>query len=75
MPVPPTMTGRVIEEALRSGRVAPAVGTSGASATAAAGRANVSARLSDGSYRVDAHVSVVGESRYLDETEVVRPAR
>jgi hypothetical protein len=64
MPVPPTMTGRVIEEALRSGRgAATVVGTSGGSATASAGRADVSARLSDGSYRVDAHVSVVGESR------------
>ena len=76
MPVPPTMTGRVIEEALRSERgAATAVGTSGASATAPAGRADVSARSSDGSYRIDAHVSVVGESRYLDETEVVRPVR
>ena len=73
MPVPPTMTGRVIDEALRSGR-GPAPGAAGGP-TAPSTRRDVSARLSDGSYRVDAHVSVVGESRYLDETEVVRPAR
>jgi len=79
LPVPTTMTGRVIEEGLRSGRgAASATGTSGGQGTAPAGRADVSARLSDGSYRVDAHVSVIhdsGESRYLDETEVVRQLR
>ena len=78
MPVPATMTGRVIEEALRSRRdasVASGAPESGRGPTTAVRRDDVSARLSDGSYRVDAHISVVGESRYLDETEVVRPAR
>ena len=58
---PKTMTGRVIDEGLRAGRV-PSIepGQSFVAATA------------DRSYTVTAHVSVVNGHRYLDDAEVTR---
>lgn len=64
VPVPGTMTGRVIGEALRSGPAPGAVQVR---------RRIETARTPDGTYQVDAHISEVGLARYLDYTEVRRP--
>lgn len=61
--IPPTMSGRVIEEAYRSGPDPASVTVS---------RQVESARNADGSYEVTAHLSQVGKARYLDYTEVRR---
>lgn len=61
--IPDTMTGRSIDEALRSG---PAPGS------VQVQRHVETARTPDGSYQVDAHISQVGRARYLDFTEVRR---
>jgi len=65
LPIPPTMTGRVLDEALQDGRAPESVAVSQ--------RRYVSAS-EDGSYVVTAHVSVVDGRSYLDYTEVRRPA-
>ena len=63
VPVPGSMTGRVIDEALKTGpdpervSVQPRVET---------------AQTADGSYQVDAHITLVGRERYLDYTQVRR---
>jgi arylsulfatase A-like enzyme len=63
LPVPQTMTGRVIREALRAGPTA---------ATVRVDRLAETVKTSDGSYELTAHTSVVEGHRYLDYTEVVR---
>jgi arylsulfatase A-like enzyme len=66
MTPPPGMTGRVIEEGLRTG---PAPSTM---------RVDHSARTAkndDTSYSVTAHISTVADRRYLDYTEVFRQRR
>lgn len=63
VPVPPAMTARSIDEALKGGpdpatvRVTERVET---------------AKTADGTYQVEAHLSVVGQARYLDYTRVRR---
>lgn len=64
VPVPGTMTGRIIDEALRTGP---------APASVQVRRRIETARTPDGTYQVDAHISEVGRARYLDYTEVRRP--
>jgi len=61
--IPPSMTGRVIEEALRTGP---------SPASVRVEHATESVRNGDGSYALTAHVSVAAGHRYLDFTEVVR---
>ena len=63
--VPPamTMTGRVIREALRSGPLPSSVKVD---------RVVETVRTPDKRYEVSAHISVVGQHRYLDYTEVKR---
>ena len=61
--VPPTMTGRVIDEALRN---------SSTQAPVKADHATETVRTPDGSYELTAHLSIVGPHRYLDFTEVKR---
>jgi len=63
LPIPPSMTGRVIEEALRSGP---------APASVRVDHTTESVRNADGSYLLTAHVSVAAGHRYLDFTEVAR---
>jgi predicted AlkP superfamily pyrophosphatase or phosphodiesterase len=66
LPIPASMTGRVVEEAFRTGpapaflRVAQTIET---------------ARTADGRYRLDAHISAVAGHRYFDFTEVRRSGR
>ena len=60
---PPTMTGRVIEEALRNGPPLASVRID---------RVTETVRTPDGSYELTAHVSVAAGHRYLDFTEVRR---
>lgn len=66
LPVPASMTGRPIDEALRAGpaltslRVAQTIET---------------AKTADGAYQVEAHISTVAGRRYLDYTEVHRGAK
>ena len=60
---PPSMTGRVIEEALRSGP---------APASVRVEHSTESVRNGDGTYVLTAHVSAAAGRRYLDFTEVVR---
>jgi len=61
--VPKTMTGRVIEEGLRSGALP---------ASIRVGHSTETVRSTDGSYEVTAHLSTVAGRRYLDDTEVRR---
>jgi len=61
IPPPSSMTGRVIEEGLRSGP-APRAKT----------ETRQTVRSADGKYTLTAHISIVGDSRYLDYTEVKR---
>ena len=60
---PPTMTGRVIEEALRNGPPLASVRVN---------RVTETVKTPDGSYELTAHVSVAAGHRYLDFTEVRR---
>lgn len=61
--IPGTMTGRVIEEGLRTGP---------ASSSERVERVNETVKTPDGSYELTAHISVVAGRRYLDSTEVKR---
>lgn len=61
--VPPSMTGRVIDEALRSG---PAI------ASVKVDRVTETVKLPDGSYVLTAHVSRAAGKTYLDFTDVKR---
>jgi arylsulfatase A-like enzyme len=66
VPVPPSMTGRAVTEMRRSGPLPSALAVT---------RTVVTARTPDGVYQVEAHISAVAGHRYLDYTEVRRPAR
>jgi arylsulfatase A-like enzyme len=66
IPIPASMTGRAITEGLRTG---PSVAGIQVSET------TERARSADGSYDVIAHLSTAAGHRYLDFTEVHRPAR
>ena len=66
IPVPASMTGRVASELLRSGPSPSSMAITHTVVTAVA---------PDGRYQADAHLSTVGGHRYLDFTEVRRPAR
>jgi len=63
LPIPAAMTGRVIEEGLRSGAAASA---------ARVEHATESVKTPDGSYELTAHLSSAAGHRYLDFTEVAR---
>ena len=63
LPIPAAMTGRVIEEGLRSGPAASAVRVE---------HATESVKTPDGSYELTAHLSSAAGHRYLDFTEVAR---
>lgn len=63
IPVPQTMSGRVIREALRDGPSTSAVRVEHVTETV---------KTADGSYELTAHISVVERHRYLDYTEVSR---
>jgi arylsulfatase A-like enzyme len=63
MPVPSTMTGRVIEEALRGGA---------AGAAPRVERLTETVKSADGSYVLTAHLSKVANKTYLDFTDVKR---
>jgi arylsulfatase A-like enzyme len=63
LPVPPTMTGRVIKEGLRSGPLPSSVRVE---------RATQTVKTPDGSYELTAHFSMAAGHRYLDFTEVRR---
>jgi arylsulfatase A-like enzyme len=60
---PPTMTGRVIQEALRDGPSPSSVRVD---------RVAETVKTPDGAYEVTAHVSIAAGYRYLDFTEVMR---
>jgi arylsulfatase A-like enzyme len=61
--IPPSMAGRVIEEALRRGPAPASIRVQHSTETV---------RTTEGSYALTAHVSTVGGHRYLDYTEVSR---
>ena len=61
--IPPSMTGRVIEEALRSGP---------APASIRVEHSTDAVRNGDGTYVLTAHISTAAGHRYLDFTEVAR---
>jgi arylsulfatase A-like enzyme len=63
LPVPASMTGRVIAEGLRNGPQPSSVTVE---------RRQQTVRTADGRYELSAHISVVDGRRYLDYTEVVR---
>jgi len=63
LPVPATMTGRVIEEALRGGPLPASVRVE---------HIAESVKTPDGSYELTAHISIAAARRYLDFTEVKR---
>ena len=63
LPVPSSMTGRVMSEALRQGPPPSAM---------AVERTRVTVSTDDGRYELSAHLSIVDGYRYLDYTEVVR---
>jgi len=63
LPVPQTMTGRIMREALREGPTASTVRVEHLTETV---------KTPDGSYELTAHTSVIDGHRYLDYTEVVR---
>lgn len=63
IPVPRTMSGRVVREALREGPSTSAVRVEHVTETV---------KTADGSYELTAHTSVVEGHRYLDYTEVSR---
>jgi arylsulfatase A-like enzyme len=66
LPIPASMTGRVVDEAFRNG---PAL------ASLRVEHAIETARTADGAYQLDAHISTVAGHRYFDFTEVRRPPR
>jgi arylsulfatase A-like enzyme len=66
LPVPESMNGRAIEEALANGPAIESIAVSHAAERAA---------NADGTYEVIAHISTAAGHRYLDYTEVHRPAR
>jgi arylsulfatase A-like enzyme len=66
LPTAATMTGRVIHEALRKGPLPSAVKVE---------RVIETVRTRDNKYELSAHISVVGQYRYLDHTEVKRGER
>jgi hypothetical protein len=66
LPPAPSMTGRIIEEALRNGRPPSSVKVE---------RRNETVRSPDGSYELSAHISAVGPYRYFDYSEVKRTPR
>lgn len=63
LPIPATMTGRVIEEGLRTGPDPASVHV---------GHSSERARSADGGYEVTARLSTVAGHRYLDATDVTR---
>jgi arylsulfatase A-like enzyme len=63
LPIPKSMTGRVIEEAFRNGPLP---------ATVQVDHQTQTVQTSDGSYTLTAHVSVAAGHRYLDFTDVAR---
>jgi arylsulfatase A-like enzyme len=63
MPVPPSMTGRVIAEGLRTGPQPSAIRVE---------RRRERVATPDGRYQVSAHLSIVEGRQYLDYTEVMR---
>jgi arylsulfatase A-like enzyme len=63
LPIPPSMTGRVIEEGLRNGQPPESLRVE---------RTEESVTSADGSYAVTIHFSSAGGRRYLDYTEVKR---
>jgi arylsulfatase A-like enzyme len=63
LPAPATMTGRVIEEALRDG---PSPGS------VQVGQVTDTVKTADGSYELTAHTSVAAGHHYLDFTDVKR---
>jgi arylsulfatase A-like enzyme len=63
LPIPKSMTGRVIEEGLRGGP---------SPASIRVQRSSETVRTPDGSYALTAHISTVAGRRYLDYTEVTR---
>jgi arylsulfatase A-like enzyme len=64
LPIPASMTGRSIDEALRTG---PAI------ASVRVGHRVERARSADGAYEVEARISTAAGHSYLDDTEVRRP--
>jgi hypothetical protein len=63
LPIPPSMTGRVIEEALRTGPSPSSIRVEHTTGTV---------RTADGAYALTAHLSTAAGRRYLDFTDVVR---
>jgi arylsulfatase A-like enzyme len=63
LPIPPTMTGRVITEGLRNGPLPSSVRVA---------RGTERVQMADQSYEVTAYFSTVAGQRYLDFTEVTR---
>ncbi|OLD19721.1 MAG: hypothetical protein AUJ01_05435 [Acidobacteria bacterium 13_1_40CM_3_65_5] len=63
LPVPTTMTGRVIEEALRDGPPLSSVQV---------GHVTETVKTADASYELTAHISIAAGRRYLDFTDVTR---
>jgi len=63
LPVPQTMTGRVIEEGLKSGPLP---------ASIAVTHETHIVSTADGSYQLTARISIARGKRYLDATEVMR---
>ena len=63
LPVPPSMTGRVFDEALKIGPVPSSVPVA---------HETVTVKNADGSYELRAHISVAAGKRYLDYTDVLR---
>jgi arylsulfatase A-like enzyme len=63
VPVPKTMTGRVIQEGLRNGPQPTHIGVEHSVEKVVSG---------DGSYELTAHISIAAGERYLDFTEVKR---
>ncbi|MEP7304136.1 MAG: alkaline phosphatase family protein [Acidobacteriota bacterium] len=61
--VPPTMTGRVMEEAMRKQAAQPSIAVS---------RTTETVKAPDGSYELTANLSVFAGRRYLDFTQVKR---
>ena len=66
LPVPETLSGRVIEEAFANGP---------APSSLRIERSSETVRTRDGGYVLTAHFSGVAGHRYLDDTEVARPPR
>jgi predicted AlkP superfamily pyrophosphatase or phosphodiesterase len=63
IPVPSSMTGRVVVEGLKR---------ESAQAAVAVGHETATVKTADGRYELSAHTSIVDGHRYLDSTDVVR---